>query len=75
MAIEVVAILSPAPGKSDRAIELLTAHAQYVKDNEPNTTKYQLHKQINSNDLVMIETYVQLSPIPSLPSLPNFRIL
>ena len=68
MAIEVVAILTPAEGKSDRVIELLNAHAEYVKENEPSTTKYHLHKQVGSEDLVMIETYIHPSPSSFCPS-------
>lgn len=56
MTVEVVAILSPAPGKAERVASLLSAHADYVKQNEPGCLKYQLHKQTNGTDLVMTET-------------------
>ncbi|KAH7369566.1 hypothetical protein BKA65DRAFT_443950 [Rhexocercosporidium sp. MPI-PUGE-AT-0058] len=60
MSIQVVAILTPAPGKADRLKELLTGLADNVSKNEKDVSKYQIFEQFNSegvNVFVVEETY------------------
>ncbi|KAF2095573.1 hypothetical protein NA57DRAFT_44453 [Rhizodiscina lignyota] len=75
MTVAIVAVISPAAGKVDRVQELLSAHAEYVKQNESGTLKYHLHKQIGSKtpDLVMIEEYTDKSAIGVHGAAPKFK--
>ncbi|KAL2063897.1 hypothetical protein VTL71DRAFT_4391 [Oculimacula yallundae] len=60
MSVQVVAILTPAPGKEARLKELLTSLAENVHKNEKDVSKYQLFEQYNAegvNCLVVEETY------------------
>ncbi|KAL5323041.1 hypothetical protein ACEPPN_007569 [Leptodophora sp. 'Broadleaf-Isolate-01'] len=60
MSVQVVAILTPAPGKESRLKELLIGLAEKVSKNEKDVSKYQVFEQFNSegvNVLVVEETY------------------
>ncbi|PVI03752.1 hypothetical protein DM02DRAFT_587373 [Periconia macrospinosa] len=59
MPIDVIAILSPKPGKADRVEELLKDVSVSVKANEPGTLKYQINRETKGDapSIVMIETY------------------
>ncbi|KAJ4371973.1 hypothetical protein N0V83_003746 [Neocucurbitaria cava] len=56
---DIIAIISPKPGKADRVQELLTTAAQSVKEKEPGTLRYHLQRETNgdSPSFVMLETY------------------
>ncbi|PSN59499.1 antibiotic biosynthesis monooxygenase-like protein [Corynespora cassiicola Philippines] len=57
--IDIVAIITPKPGKADRVQELLTAAAASVKANEPGTLRYHLHRESKGDKpiFIMLETY------------------
>ena len=58
MAIEIIAIITPAPGKFDRAMEVLSTCAEGVKNNEPTAMKYKPYKSKNAEGqdvIVMLE--------------------
>ncbi|KAL9094987.1 MAG: hypothetical protein Q9165_002589 [Trypethelium subeluteriae] len=57
--IEVVAILSPKPGKEARVEQLLLEFSAHAKENEPDTLRYHVHRQIKKDapEYVVIETY------------------
>jgi len=59
--IQIVAILTPKPGMSDKVIESLAPFNAHVEANEPKALQYQLFKQVNAEDgkesLVYIEIY------------------
>ena len=60
MAIEIIAIITPAPGKFDRAMEVLSTCAEGVKNNEPIALKYKPYKSTNAEGqdvIVMLEAY------------------
>lgn len=60
MAIEIIAIITPAPGKFDRAMEVLSTCAEGVKNNEPTAMKYKPYKSKNAEGqdvIVMLEAY------------------
>lgn len=54
--VDVIAIISPAPGKEARVEELLRDMTQKVHDKEPGALRYHLHKDVNSSDFIMVET-------------------
>jgi quinol monooxygenase YgiN len=78
--LDLIAIISPKAGKVDRVslypsstpkpfnnsqvIELLQGVAVYVRENEPNTLKYEIVRQVNKKsgveEIIMLERYVQL---------------
>jgi len=58
----VIAIIHPKQGKTDRVVELLKGVAQYVRANEPGTLKYEINRvtrpsKDGTEDIVMIERY------------------
>ncbi|KAF1811669.1 hypothetical protein P152DRAFT_459139 [Eremomyces bilateralis CBS 781.70] len=57
MAIEVVAILTPLPGKKQEVIDGLKVLADAVQANEPNCERYQLSEVAGEDELVFIEKY------------------
>ncbi|KAI9870347.1 MAG: hypothetical protein M1823_008769, partial [Watsoniomyces obsoletus] len=61
MAIDIIAIVTAAPGKEDKVEELLNTLADGVKSEEPKTLRYKPYKCINSEDgtteFVVIERY------------------
>ncbi len=63
MSLDLLAIISPKPGKTDRVVELLSQVSEYVKANEPGTLKYEImrvnkDKATGKEEVVMIEKYV-----------------
>ncbi|KAF2231434.1 hypothetical protein EV356DRAFT_579244 [Viridothelium virens] len=57
--LEVVAIISPKPRKQARVEQLLLEVSAHAKENEPDTLRYQVHRQIKKDtpEFVVIETY------------------
>ncbi|KAF4626436.1 hypothetical protein G7Y89_g11719 [Cudoniella acicularis] len=59
--LDIIAIISPKPGKTDRVVELLQGVSEYVKKNEPGTLKYEITRSMNKKagveEVVMLETY------------------
>ncbi|TVY17979.1 hypothetical protein LARI1_G003968 [Lachnellula arida] len=59
--IDLVAIISPKPGKTDRVVELLQQVAEYIKNNEHGTLKYNItrsfNKQAGIDEIIMIERF------------------
>jgi quinol monooxygenase YgiN len=56
--IDIIAIITPAPGKADRVEQLLSETAAWVKANEPGTLKYHLQREASGDSpaFVMLET-------------------
>jgi len=56
--VDIIAIITPAPGKADRVQQLLSETAEYVKANEPGTLKYHLQRETHGDNptFVMLET-------------------
>ncbi|TKA81441.1 hypothetical protein B0A49_00284 [Cryomyces minteri] len=75
--LEVVAIISPAPGKADRVEELLLQLAKHVHESEPETYKYHLHKEIDKKEpeFVMIESYKNKESLKSHQGSDAFKSL
>jgi quinol monooxygenase YgiN len=60
-ALDLLAIISPKPGKTDRVVELLQKVSEYVKANEPGTLKYEIlragkDRASGKEEVVMAET-------------------
>ncbi|CBX95815.1 hypothetical protein IAQ61_004651 [Plenodomus lingam] len=55
---DVIAIITPKPGKADRVQELLSTAAEAVKRDEPGTLRYHLQRETKGHGVfVMLETY------------------
>ncbi|TVY76007.1 hypothetical protein LSUE1_G005492 [Lachnellula suecica] len=59
--IDLVAIITPNKGKTDRIVELLQGVAEYVKKSEPGTIKYEIARSFNKaagvEEVIMLESY------------------
>ncbi|KAH7393609.1 hypothetical protein BKA64DRAFT_676587 [Cadophora sp. MPI-SDFR-AT-0126] len=69
--IDIVAIITPKPGKIDRIVELLSEVSQYVKANEPGTLKYQITR--GKDEVVMIESYKDKAALGAHGSSTTFK--
>lgn len=58
MPVELVAIIYPAPGKSEQVQQLLAAHAEHVLKTEPGCLQYSMNKPSSGSEVIMVETYV-----------------
>ena len=49
-----------------QVVELLQGVAEYIIKNEPDTLKYQIHREVNKktgvDEVIVLETFVTLSP-------------
>ncbi|MCJ1388790.1 hypothetical protein MMC18_001640 [Xylographa bjoerkii] len=55
--INLVAVLTPAPGKKDRLREELHKITEAVYKHEPDVLRYQLHYQEETEEFVIFERY------------------
>ncbi|KAH8821753.1 hypothetical protein F5884DRAFT_101713 [Xylogone sp. PMI_703] len=59
--VDLLAILTPKPGKTDRVVELLKTLSEWVKVNEPGTLRYHVHREVNKKngveEVFMLESY------------------
>ncbi|MCJ1410889.1 hypothetical protein MMC19_004976 [Ptychographa xylographoides] len=55
--VDLVAILTPAPGKKDRVEELMLDLTKQVYKNEPDVLRYRLNYQEDTGEFVVIERY------------------
>ncbi|KAH9204664.1 hypothetical protein DL95DRAFT_398300 [Leptodontidium sp. 2 PMI_412] len=59
--LELITTIYPAPGKTDRLIQLLAEFSGYVKANEPGTLRYHVHQEtdrkVGTEEVILIETY------------------
>ncbi|KAK7517590.1 hypothetical protein IWX49DRAFT_565696 [Phyllosticta citricarpa] len=55
--VVVFAVATPKPEHAEKFLELIKAHAAFVQANEPDTLRYQVHKESNDNKVVVLETY------------------
>ncbi|EKG12258.1 Antibiotic biosynthesis monooxygenase [Macrophomina phaseolina MS6] len=72
----VTAIITPKAGQpADKVEQLLSGHAAWVKDNEPGTLRYRLHKSLGSGSPVftMIETYKDKAALDAHAQAPRFK--
>ncbi|KAI8940543.1 hypothetical protein NX059_004221 [Plenodomus lindquistii] len=74
---DVVAIITPKPGKIDRVEELLRTAAESVKANEPGTLRYHLQRETSGNApvLVMLETYANKAALETHGKSEAFKTL
>ncbi|CAE7001520.1 hypothetical protein CFE70_001169 [Pyrenophora teres f. teres 0-1] len=56
---DIVAILTPKPGKADRIESLISAAAKTIKDNEPGTLRWHVQRETNGDAprFIVLETY------------------
>jgi quinol monooxygenase YgiN len=56
--VDIIAIITPAPGKADRVQQLLAETGEWVKANEPGTLRYHLQRETKGDSpvFVMLET-------------------
>ncbi|KAH8598106.1 hypothetical protein B0O99DRAFT_507121 [Bisporella sp. PMI_857] len=58
--IDLIAVITPKPGKEDRVVELLKEMAVFVKENEPDVLRYHINvetKKSGEQEVIMLETY------------------
>ena len=74
---DVIAIITPKPGKADRVEELLTTAAKAVKANEPGTLRYHIHRQTKGDApiFVMLETYANKAALETHGKSEDFKKL
>ncbi|CAO2656508.1 Nn.00g053110.m01.CDS01 [Neocucurbitaria sp. VM-36] len=62
---DIIAIMTPKPGKADRVQELLATAAKAVKENEPGTLRYHVQRETkgDSPSFVMLETYKDMASL------------
>ncbi|KAF2703550.1 antibiotic biosynthesis monooxygenase-like protein [Pleomassaria siparia CBS 279.74] len=56
---DIIAIISPKPGKADRVQELLEKAAAAVQTNEPGVLRYSVQREVKGDApvFIMLETY------------------
>ncbi|KAK8157997.1 hypothetical protein IWX90DRAFT_411279 [Phyllosticta citrichinensis] len=57
--VVVFAVATPKPEHVEKFLELISAHAAFVQANEPDTLRYQVHRESNNDriQIVVLETY------------------
>ncbi|RFU33889.1 hypothetical protein B7463_g2422, partial [Scytalidium lignicola] len=75
--VELLAIITPNPGKTDRVVELLKGMSEYVKANEPGTLRYHIHREVNKKsgveEVIMLETYTDKKALAAHGSSARFK--
>lgn len=74
---DVIAIITPKPGKADRVQELLATAATAVKANEPGTLRYHLHREVRGDApaFIVLETYENQAAIEAHGKSEAFKTL
>lgn len=74
---DVIAIITPKPGKADRVQELLEIAAKAVKANEPGTLRYHLQRETkgDSPTFVMLETYANQAALEAHAKSDDFKAM
>ncbi|KAF2673658.1 hypothetical protein BT63DRAFT_421792 [Microthyrium microscopicum] len=74
MAIELIAVFHPAPGKTDRIVELLSGVAKIVEAKETGTLRYEIHKQIGAENpkVYVTERYTDKAALKQHGKFPEF---
>ncbi|KAF1830654.1 antibiotic biosynthesis monooxygenase-like protein [Decorospora gaudefroyi] len=74
---DIIAIITPKPGKADRVEELLTTAAISVKANEPGTLRYHLQRETKGDApaFVMLETYANKAALETHSKSQTFKEL
>ncbi|OAL44016.1 antibiotic biosynthesis monooxygenase-like protein [Pyrenochaeta sp. DS3sAY3a] len=74
---DIIAIISPKPGKADRVEELLRTAAKAVKANEPGTLRYHIHRETQGDApvLIMLETYKDKASLATHGKSEDFKTL
>ncbi|MCJ1476687.1 hypothetical protein MMC13_005355 [Lambiella insularis] len=72
--VDLVAIMTPAPGKSERMKEELLKFSKMVHEKEPETLRYHLHQE-EGGDFVLIERYLNQRAFENHMTSPDFQNL
>ncbi|KAL6703752.1 hypothetical protein ACN47E_009133 [Coniothyrium glycines] len=74
---DVIAIISPKPGKADRVEELLREAGKAVKANEPGTLRYHVHRETKGDapTFIMLETYANQAALETHAKSADFKAL
>ncbi|MCJ1433625.1 hypothetical protein MMC27_002988 [Xylographa pallens] len=73
--VNLIAILTPAPGKKDRLREELHKIAHEVYKREPEALRYHLHYQEATEEFVLIERYTSKAAFDTHKDQPAFQNL
>ncbi|KAH7345880.1 antibiotic biosynthesis monooxygenase-like protein [Pyrenochaeta sp. MPI-SDFR-AT-0127] len=73
--IDIIAIITPKPGKADRLGELLAAAAKDVKAKEPGVLRYHLQRETSGDSpaFIMLETYKDKAALGAHAKSEHFR--
>ncbi|KAF2742439.1 ABM-domain-containing protein [Sporormia fimetaria CBS 119925] len=75
MPIDILAIITPKPGKADRFEEAITKAAAAVKENEPGVLRYHVQRDNKGDDstFFVLETYKDKAALDAHGKAPHFR--
>jgi len=75
--LDVIAIITPKPGKAGRVQEILTTAAKAVKANEPGTLRYHLQREVKGDApiFILLETYENQAAIEAHGKSEAFKTL
>ncbi|KUJ19770.1 uncharacterized protein LY89DRAFT_611580 [Mollisia scopiformis] len=75
--MNIIVTLCPKSGKADRVVELLQGVAAYVKENEPQTLRYEISRQANKKtgdeEVIMVESYKDKAALNTHGSSETFK--
>ncbi|KAK8210905.1 hypothetical protein IWZ01DRAFT_541874 [Phyllosticta capitalensis] len=73
----VFAVATPKPEHVEKFLELISAHAAFVKENEPDTLRYNVHKQVTDGEVqvVVLETYKNKAALEAHKANPKFQAM
>ncbi|KAF4303991.1 hypothetical protein SLS57_005313 [Botryosphaeria dothidea] len=76
---DIVATLTPKPGKLDRVVELLTNLTSVVEKNEPGVQSFHLYKDfdaaVGNEQLVLVEKYADKGAYDFHDTTPEFKAM
>ncbi|KAF2280368.1 uncharacterized protein EI97DRAFT_464335 [Westerdykella ornata] len=75
MPIDILAIITPKPGKADRLAQVLTEAAANVKDKEPGVLRYHISRETkgDSSAFIILETYQDKAALDAHGKAEHFR--
>ncbi|KAF2799865.1 antibiotic biosynthesis monooxygenase-like protein [Melanomma pulvis-pyrius CBS 109.77] len=74
---DIIAVITPKPGKADRVQELLETAAAAVKANEPGVLRYHVQRETKGDApvFIMLETYKNKEALGVHGASPDFKAL
>jgi len=77
--VDLIAILTPKPGKTDRVVEVFIETAKQIEQSEPGTLKYQINREVNKKkgveEVVVVESYENNKALAAHAASSTFKAL